>query len=187
MANRRSSVATTFLSILGLGALAVAIVAIALSFTASAGESIAEAERDYAAVDLLANRDAVTSLLAAEEAATVMDQINGPESLAAAPLTAQRQTAQEAAVATMATLGDRIDSVGAEALRWTSGMTAAVEPVSIAEPFDRLIAYDTIIDVACCSGIVPSDEHHIDELRDLEAATLVPNSAWDYLSISTAM
>ncbi len=187
MANRRSSVATTFLSILGLGALAVAIVAIALSFTASAGESIAEAERDYAAVDLLANRHAVTSLLAAEEAATVMDQINGPESLAAAPLTAQRQTAQEAAVATMATLGDRIDSVGAEALRWTSGMTAAVEPVSIAEPFDRLIAYDTIIDVACCSGIVPSDEHHIDELRDLEAATLVPNSAWDYLYIAVEM
>ncbi len=187
MASRRPSVATTFLSILGLGALAVAIVAIALSFTASASESIGEAERDYAAIDLLANRHAVSSLLAAEEAATVIDQINGPESLVAEPLTAQRRTTQEASLSVMADLGDRVDSVGAEALRWSSGMNSAIEPTSIDEPFDQLVAYDSIIDVACCSGIVPSDEHHIDELRDLEAAALVPAAAWDYFYIAVEM
>nr|MDJ0954862.1 HAMP domain-containing sensor histidine kinase [Acidimicrobiia bacterium] len=40
------------------------------------------------------------------------------------------------------------------------------------------------IEIACCSGIVPSDEHHIDELRDLEAAAQVPDAAWDYLYIA---
>ena len=69
MADRRPSVATTFGAILGLGALAVAVVAIALSFSASAAERIEEAERDYAAVDLLEHRQAVTALLAAEQAA----------------------------------------------------------------------------------------------------------------------
>ncbi len=169
---------------LGLGALAVAIVAIALSFTASAGERIKEAERDYAAVDLIAHRQTVASLLAAEQAATVIDQINGADAFAAAPLTAQRETAYDAAIEALTVLGDRIDSVGSESLRWVSGMTAAIEPTTVAEPLERLIAYDTIIEVACCSGVVPSDEHHIDELRDLEAVALLPHMAWDYLYIA---
>ena len=117
MASRQPFVATTFVWLLGLGALAVAIVAIALSLTAAAAGRADEAERNYAAVNLLENRHAVTSLLAAEEAAAVMDVISGGDTLAAAPLTAQRSTAVEAATKSASVIGDRIDTVGAEAQR----------------------------------------------------------------------
>ncbi len=169
---------------LGLGALAVAIVAIGLSFTASAEGRMDRAERDSAAIDLLSLRQAVTSDLAAEEAATVLDEINGGGSLAADPITAQRLTEYKAAAGAIAELGDRIDSVGAEANRWATAMAATQEPSDIDAPFARLVAYDTMIEAACCAGIVPSDEHHADSLRDLEAATAVPAAVWDYFFIA---
>ncbi len=169
---------------LGLGALAVAIVAIALSLTASAAGRIEEADRDYAAVDLLEHRYAVASLVDAETAASVMDEIKSADSLAAAPLTAQRHTAFETAVETMSGLGDRIDSIGAESQRWLAGMNSAGELTEADDPFERLVAYDTMAEIACCAGIVPSDEHHVDGLRHLEAAALLPTSTWDYLYIA---
>ena len=181
MASRQPFVATTFVWLLGLGALAVAIVAIALSLTAAAAGRADEAERNYAAVNLLENRHAVTSLLAAEEAAAVMDVISGGDTLAAAPLTAQRSTAVEAATKSASVIGDRIDTVGAEAQRWVKGLTSNPDPAMIEDPFDRLIGYANVVEASCCGGIVPSDEHHSELLLELEAAALIPRATWQYL------
>ncbi len=169
---------------MGLGALAVAIVAIALSLTAASAGRADEAERNYAAVDLLENRHAVTSLLAAEEAATVMDVIAGGDTLAASPLTAQRRTVVEAAVESASIIGDRVDSVGAEAQRWVAGVTSSSDPATIEDPFDRLVAYTDIVSVSCCGGIVPSDEHHSELLLELENAASVPRTTWQYLYLN---
>ncbi len=184
MAARRPSIATTFGAILGLGALAVAVVAIALSFSASATERIGEAERDYAAVDLLEHRQAVTALLAAEQAATVVDEIHGNGLMAAIPLSAQRYTALETATDTVTDLADRTDSVGSEAQRWLGGVTGTPDPASFTDSFRRLVAYDEALQMACCAGIVPSDEHHVERIRALEAAALIPHTAWDYFYIA---
>ena len=184
MVGRNSFTAATFGAILGLGALAVAVVAIALSFSASATERIDEAERDQAAVDLLEHRQAVTALLAAEQAAAIVDEIHGAGPMAAVPLTAQRTTAIETAAGTVDSLADRADSVGSEAQRWLAGVTGSVEPTLITDEFRRLVAYDEALQAACCGGVVPSDEHHVESIRSLEAAALVPNTAWDYFYIA---
>jgi signal transduction histidine kinase len=184
MAGHRPSAATTFGSILGLGALAVAVVAIALSFSASAASGIEDAERDHAAVALLEHRQAVTSLLAAEQAAAVVDEIHGAGPMAAVPLRAQRITAVETATDAADALTDRSDSVGSEAKRWLAGITGTTDPASVTDEFRRLIAYDEALQVACCGGIVPSDEHHVESIRSLEAAALIPHQAWDYFYIA---
>ena len=183
MVGRKPSTATTFGAILGLGALAVAVVAIALSFSASATEQIEEADRDYAAIDLLEHRQAVTALIAAEQAAAVVDEIHGAGPMAAIPLTAQRVSAVETATDTVNELADRPDSVGSEAQRWLAGVAGTADPAPIADEFRRLVAYDDALQVACCGGIVPSDEHHVDNVRGLEAAALLPHTAWDYFYI----
>jgi two-component system phosphate regulon sensor histidine kinase PhoR len=178
MPKLRPSAATTFISILTLGALAVAIVVIAVSLTASAGEQIADAERDVAAVDLLEQRQAVTSLFAEELAATVMDEIQGPESMEADAVTAQRLTAVEAAMDTVGGLADRGDSVGNESQRWITAMASMREPTSASFPHRLLINYDGAINVSCCAGVVPSDAHHTAEQRTLEAAAELTYSRW---------
>jgi len=184
MAGRQPSTATTFGAILGLGALAVAVVAIALSFSASAAGEIETAKRDYAAVALLEHRQAVTSLFAAEQAATIVDAIHGAGPMAAVPLRAQRITAVETATDTANDLANRTDSVGSEAQRWLAGVSGATDPASVTDEFRRLVAYDQALQAACCGGIVPSDEHHVEGIRSLEVAALIPYTAWDYFYVA---
>ena len=184
MANRRQSVATTFIAFMGLGAVAVAIVAIALSFTAAAAQRIDDADQQAATVNLLEHRQSVSAILAAEEAANIIDLINGPGSMATAPITAQRTTAVETASEGAKAVTDRADSVGNEAQRWLAGLDSAVEPSAIEDPFDRMVAYNEMVQVACCSGVVPSDGHHVAELRDLETTALLSSRSWDYMLIA---
>lgn len=174
------------MSILGLGALAVAVAAIALTLTVSAADRIDSAERDTAAIDLLEQRQALMSLFAAELAATVMDEISETGPLEAASISPQRLTALEAAVDRIEDLSDRSDSVGNESRRWLTAIQSINEPTSVARPFNKLIAYDEAIEVACCTGVVPSDEHHTDLNRGLEATAAIPSSTWDnfYTAVS---
>jgi signal transduction histidine kinase len=180
MAGRRHSIASTFIIILGLGALAVAVVAIAVTFSASAEQRIRDAERNRAAVDLLEQRLDLTSLIVAEEAAAVVDEINGAGSMETAPITAQRITAVKTASERLDTLTQRADSVGNESQRWLAAVKSITEPTDVADPYERLIAYDAAVEAICCAGIVPSDEHHGIDLADLDAATLLPQSVWQY-------
>lgn len=180
MANRRPSIASTFIIILGLGALAVAVVAIAVTFSTSAAQRIQEAERDRAAVDLLERRLELTNLIVSEQAAAVVDEINGAGSMVAAPITAQRVTAVETASERLDILTQRADSVGNESQRWLAAVNSITEPTDIADPYERLVAYDVAVEAICCAGIVPSDEHHGTNLADLDAATSLPLSVWQY-------
>ncbi len=169
---------------LGLGAIAAAIVAISLSLSASSAQRIDAADRDAAAVDLLAQRQVVAGLFAAELAASVMDEIGGDETMAAAPVTARRRAVMETATAVVTDLAARGDSVGNEAQRWLSATTIETDPAEIEDSFERFLAYDALINAVCCGGIVPSDGHHTDGIRDLEAAATAPSSTWDYLYIA---
>jgi len=180
MASRRPSGATTFLVALGLGGLAVATVAIALTFTASAAQRISGAERDRAAVDLLEQRHDLATLVAAEQAATVVDGINGAQSMVASPITAQRTMAVNNAADRVEDLATRADSVGHESQRWLAALPGIEEPASIADPFERLAAYDTVFDIACCAGVVPAEEHHTGEIATLENLASLPSSVWQY-------
>jgi signal transduction histidine kinase len=186
MASRQRSIPTTFVIALALGAFAVATVAIALTFNTAAAQTITDAERDRAAIVLLEQRAAVSGLLAAEQAATVVDLVEGPESMVATPLTSQRTIALDTALDRVAPLDERADSVGSEAQRWLAAIRSIVEPVNVADDFDRLATYRIAVDTACCTGVVPSDEHHTDELAQLEAAAALPMSVWDHFYLGVA-
>ena len=163
MTKRRPPVATIFIASLALGGLAVATVAIALTLTTSAAGRISEVERDYAAIDLLEQRLALTSLFSAEQAAAVMDLINGSESMVTAPVTSQRATALDTALQRVDLVAERADSVGNESQRWLTAIRSLSNPAAVVDPFERLVAYETAVTTACCTGIVPSDEHHVPE------------------------
>jgi len=180
MASRRQSTATTFFAILGLGGLAVAIVAVAVTLSASAAQRIELAGRDRAAVDLLEQRLILSSLLAAEQAAEVVDQMKGPDSMLAAPIRSQRTTAMETAIDRLDELTDRTDSVGNESQRWLTSLRSIASPEGVSDPYDRLVAYDTALGAACCSGIVPSDRHHGGEVGELETAASLSQTVWEY-------
>lgn len=184
MASRRQSTVTTFVAILGLGALAVATVAIALTLSAAAAQQIQEAERERAAVDLLEQRLALSSLLAAEQAGEVIDQIKGPDSMVAAPIQAQRATAMETAVERLDELTDRADSVGNESQRWLTALKAIAGPEAVTDPYERLVAYDTSLATACCGGIVPSDRHHSGEVGELENAASLSRAVWEFFYLN---
>jgi signal transduction histidine kinase len=180
MASRRPSGATAFIVALSLGALAVATVAVALTFTASAAQRIRSSERDASAVDLLEQRYTVANLIAAEQAAAVVDMIDGAESMATTPITSQRITALDTAEEQLDEIATRAGSVGNEAQRWLAAVRGIEEPASIADPLERLIAYDTAFNVACCAGVVPAEEHHTGEVTSLEDLASQPPSVWQY-------
>lgn len=188
MSSRRRSAPTTFIIALGLGALAVATVAIALTLNTAAAQTITDAERDRAAIVLLEQRSVLSALLAAEQAATVVDQVNGPESMVATPVTSQRTTALDTALDRVSALDERADSVGSEAQRWLAAILSMPEPVNVADDYNRLAAYRVALEAACCTGIVPSDEHHTPELAQLESAAALPTSVWEsfYLDVARA-
>jgi signal transduction histidine kinase len=186
MASRRSSIPSTFLVAIGLGATAVAIVAIALTLTTSSTQRIAGTERDRAALDLLEQRRTLSVLLAAEQAAAVADQIEGGESMKAAPLTAQRTTAVHTAIDRISTLAERADSVGDESQRWLAAISSIDEPTDVTDPLERLVAYAAANQTACCAGIVPSDQHHTGEIAQLETAAALAPSIWQYFYVDVA-
>ncbi|MDX2342294.1 MAG: HAMP domain-containing sensor histidine kinase, partial [Acidimicrobiia bacterium] len=187
MADKRPSVAAAFLSVLGLGGVAVAVVAIAVSFSASSAQRIAVADREIAAAALLQQRQVATGLISSELAGSIVDAIGDEQAMIAAPLTARRTASIETALAIATKLDIRGDSVGNEAQRWLSAMTIETDPAEIDDYFDRFVAYDAYANAACCLGIVPSDNHHTDGLRNLEAAAAVSGNAWDYLYIATEL
>ena len=169
---------------LGLGASAVAIVAIALTLTASSQQRIDVADREYAATQLLEQRQLMTSLIATELAENVAEEIGQGNAPSETPSTAIRLAALDNSVRTAADLIARGDSVGNEAQRWLSAIMTETDPSQIEDPFDRWISYDGLLEATCCAGVVASDSHHTDVIRDLEYSATIPSSVWQYFYVA---
>lgn len=180
MSNGRFTVRTSFLSILGLGALAVVVVATGLNLYTAAGSRIEGAERDDAAADLLAHRQALTAALTAEEAAMVAAETGGLDPSEVSPLHEQRAATAAAARRAATRLAERVDSVGRESERWLAALDKFPDLSPTDSAFHQLMAYPDAVEVACCAGYVPSDPHHANDLRDLEYAADLPGTVWDY-------
>lgn len=186
MERRRSSVATAFLSILGLGGLAVALVAIAVGFSAAAAQRIETATTETRAIELLEQRQAVTDLFANEQAAAVLDTID-VDTMDTSPVTAVRLTTVENAMAILESLANEGGSVGNEAQRLLAALEIAPEPSDRDNRFERLVAYDEALTSACCSGIVASDKHHTDTVRMLESVASASITPWDYFYVAAEL
>lgn len=184
MARQSPPIAAALLAALGLGAIAVAIVATAVGLSTSSAQRIGEAARQSAAVDLLEQRHTVAGLYAAEQAATVRDAIDLADNTVAAPFTAQREQATKEATTLFSAVADRGDSVGNEAQRWIVAHEATTPPTVIDATFERLVAFDRVIDTACCAGIVGSDAHHSEDLDKLEEVGAAMSSPWDIFYVA---
>lgn len=167
---------------LGLGAAAVAIVAIALTLTASSAQRIDATDSEYAATRLLDQRQLLTKLIATELAASVASEASGDQNDTL--YTAVRLAALDNSLKTAEELVGRGGSVGNEAQRWISAITGEMDPSQITNRFDSWVSYDRLLETTCCAGIVASDSHHTDLLRDLEYSATIPGSVWQYFYIA---
>jgi signal transduction histidine kinase len=184
MAKTHRPTAIAFGSLLGLGALAVAVVVMAVGFSAASQQRIEIAARDAAAVDLLEQRHTIGGLLAVEQAAAVVDHIVGGGELLTPPITAQRTTALEQAMMVARDIATAGGSVGNEAQRWLAALGATIDPISVPAGLPRFIAYHDVATVACCAGIVASEPHHSATMRDLEETAALSHAVWDYFYIA---
>lgn len=187
MAAERPTITAYFLAILGMGALAAAVVAIALGFNSASQVQHRDAARDLAALDLVEQREAVASLFAAETAAAVTDAVTEGEDVLTSAFTAERIAAQERASIVLQPLADRADTVGDEARRWLAAIAATDDPTALEDTLDRLVAYDEVSSAACCAGIVTSDEHHTETVLPLQEAASVPTSLWQYVYLTAEL
>lgn len=179
--------ARTFASILGLGALAVAVVGVAVGFHTVATGIIQQSDRDLAALDLLEQRHTVSNLYSAETAALLADRVIGGNSLIAPPFTAQRVAAEERMKGVLSRLIERGDSVADEARRLRTAVDVLADPQQIEDPFERLVASANAATVACCAGLIDSDKHHTDTVRRLEDLTDAPAANWLYFYVAVQM